>query len=77
MKHIERLRKMINVAIRMEWLDRDPFVAFQQKFERVERGFLSKEELATIEHREFKIVRLQWVRDLSFSAVILASLTLM
>ena len=59
MKHIERLRKIINVAVRMEWIDRDPFVAYQQKFERVERGFLSREELAKIENREFKIVRLQ------------------
>jgi site-specific recombinase XerD len=64
MKHIERFRKMINVAIRMEWLERDPFAAYQQKFERVEREYLSKEELAKIEFRDLKIVRLQWVRDL-------------
>jgi site-specific recombinase XerD len=64
MKHIERLRKMINVAIRMEWIERDPFAAYQQKFERVERECLSKEELASIELRDFSIVRLQWVRDL-------------
>ena len=64
MKHIERFRKMINVAIRMEWIERDPFAAYQQKFERVEREYLSKEELAKIEFRDLKIVRLQWVRDL-------------
>ncbi len=64
MKHIERLRKMVNVAIRMEWIERDPFAAYQQKFERVEREFLSKEELAAIEFKDFKIIRLQWVRDL-------------
>ena len=64
MKHIERFRKMIHVAIRMEWLERDPFAAYQQKFERVEREYLSQEELTKIEFRDFKIVRLQWVRDL-------------
>jgi site-specific recombinase XerD len=64
MKHIERLRKMISVAVRMEWIARDPFVAYQQKFERVERECLTKEELYTIEHRDFKIARLAWVRDL-------------
>lgn len=64
MKHIERFRKMINVAIRMEWIERDPFAAYQQKFERVEREYLSKEELVKIEYRDLKIVRLQWVRDL-------------
>lgn len=64
MKHIERVRKMINVAVRMEWIERDPFAAYQQKFERVERGCLSKEELVSIELKDFKITRLQWVRDL-------------
>lgn len=48
----------------MEWLDKDPFAKYQQKFEKVERGFLTKEELALIEKRNFKIVRLAWVRDL-------------
>jgi len=64
MKHIERFRKMINMAIRLEWIDKDPFSAYQQKFEKVERDFLTKEELASIEMRELAIVRLQWVRDL-------------
>jgi hypothetical protein len=40
MKHIERFRKMINMAVRMEWLDKDPFSKYQQKFEKVERDFL-------------------------------------
>lgn len=64
MKHIERFRKMINMAVRMEWLDKDPFAKYHQKFERVEREFLSEKELLTLQERELKIVRLQWVRDL-------------
>jgi len=64
MKHIERLRKMINLAVRMEWMERDPFAAYQQKFQKVEREFLSKEELALVEFKDLKIARLQWVRDL-------------
>ena len=28
MKHIERLKKMIKMAIRYEWLEKDPFIAF-------------------------------------------------
>lgn len=64
MKHIERFRKMINMAVRIEWLEKDPFVKYQQKCEKVERGFLTKEELAIIENRDLAIVRLQWVRDL-------------
>lgn len=64
MKHIERLRKMIKMAIRYEWLEKDPFVAFKQKFHRVERGYLTEEELKTIEERYFSISRLQYVKDL-------------
>jgi hypothetical protein len=27
MKHIDRLRKMINLAVKMEWIEKDPFTA--------------------------------------------------
>ena len=64
MKHLERFRKMVTMAVKMEWIDRDPFEKYQLKFHRVEREFLSAEELIRIENKEFKIVRLQWVRDL-------------
>ncbi len=64
MKHIERLRKMIKLAIRYEWLEKDPFIAFKQKFHRFERGYLSDDELKIIEEKEFSITRLQHVKDL-------------
>jgi integrase len=64
MKHLERFRKMIGMAERMEWIDRDPFAKYKLKFDKVERGFLTKEELASIEHHMFKLDRLDWIRDL-------------
>lgn len=64
MKHLERFRKMVTMAVKIEWIDRDPFEKYQLKFHRVEREFLSAEELVQIENKEFKIVRLQWIRDL-------------
>ena len=64
MKHIERFRKMINLAIRNEWLKEDPFVKFQPKFTKVERGYLTKEELARLEEKRFSIERLEQVKDL-------------
>jgi site-specific recombinase XerD len=64
MKHIERLRKMINLAVRMEWIEKDPFVAHKSKFVKVERGYLDQEELTRIEDRNFNIERLQLVKDL-------------
>jgi site-specific recombinase XerD len=64
MKHIERLRKVVNLAIKNEWLDRDPFMKFQPSFIRNDRQFLTGEELAAIEARDYSIVRLQHAKDL-------------
>jgi integrase len=64
MKHIERFCKMVNLAVRLEWIERNPFHAYQLKFEKVERDYLTKEELVRIEEKQFHIVRLQVVKDL-------------
>jgi integrase len=64
MKHLERFCKMVNLAVRLEWLDRNPFQAYQLKFDKVEREYLTKDELARIENKHFNIVRLQVVKDL-------------
>jgi integrase/recombinase XerD len=37
MKHIERFRKMITLAYKLEWIERDPFINFQAKYDKVER----------------------------------------
>jgi hypothetical protein len=42
------------------------------KFDKVEREYLTKDELANLEAKTFKIQRLQAVKDLFISAVILA-----
>lgn len=64
LKHIERLRKMIGVALRNEWMDKDPFIKFQARFIKKERHFLSLEDLKAIESKEFAVERLGYVRDL-------------
>ena len=64
MKHIERFRKLINLAFKLGWIERDPFVNFKAQFIKTERGFLSLLELKTIEEKEFPIKRLQLVKDL-------------
>jgi len=64
MKHMERFRKMINVALKNEWLEKDPFKAYKLKFNKFERGYLTEDELLLLEKKEFKIDRLQTVLDL-------------
>ncbi|MBA6151573.1 MULTISPECIES: site-specific integrase [Gelidibacter] len=64
MKHIKRLRRMVTLAYRMEWIDRDPFVNFKMKIEKKERVFLTKAELQAVEDLTSSIERLIVVRDL-------------
>ncbi len=64
MKHIERLRKVVNMAIKNDWLDRDPFQKFQPSFIKSNRQFLTADELAAIEQKEFRILRLQHAKDM-------------
>lgn len=63
-KHIKRLKKMINMAIALEWLHKDPFIKFKIKLEKREREFLTPAELNLIECYESKIIRLDLVKDL-------------
>ncbi|MDB5023325.1 MAG: integrase [Mucilaginibacter sp.] len=64
MKHMERLCKMVNLAITLDWLIKDPFAKYKLHFDKVERFFLTKDELATIEKKNFTIERLRLVKDL-------------
>lgn len=64
MKHLERFCKMVNLALKLEWLEKDPFRAYQLKFDKVEREYLTKDELQDIEAKDFKIARLQVIKDL-------------
>ena len=64
MKHIQRLRKMVTLAYKMEWIDKDPFIRFKPSYIRNDREFLREDELESIEEKEFTIERLQIVKDL-------------
>ena len=64
MKHIERLRKMVNIAIRNEWIMKDPFAKFKPSYTKTTREFLSETEIETLESKEFSIERLRQVKDL-------------
>ena len=64
MKHIQRFRKIITLGFHLEWLTKDPFLRWKPTFEKTERAFLSENELANIQSYDFKIERLDRVRDL-------------
>ena len=64
MKHIQRLRKMVTLAYKMEWIDKDPFIKFKPTYIKNEREFLREDELQDIIEKELSIERLTLVKDL-------------
>ncbi|APU69444.1 site-specific integrase [Christiangramia flava] len=64
MKHLERLKKMLNLAIKLEWLMKNPFDKFKFRFEKNERQYLTKRELQILETTEFTRSSLQKVKDI-------------
>ncbi len=64
MKHLERFKKMINLAIKLEWLVKNPFNQFQLKFDKYDRQYLSERELELIENTYFNSERLERVKDI-------------
>ena len=48
MKHMERLKKISRLAVKLELLEKDPFINFKLRFEKVERQFLTERELQLI-----------------------------
>lgn len=64
MKHIKRLRKIVNMAIRFEWIAKNTFAAFKPKFNKVDCGFLNESELKSLEIIKLTANRLEYVRDL-------------
>ncbi len=64
LKHISRLKKVISICIRNGWLERNPFANYKLAKEKSNRVYLSEEELDTIVSKEFKIERLQLVKDM-------------
>ena len=64
MKYIRNLKKVVNIAVSNEWLDRDPFVRFKCTYKDPNRQPLTQSELDVLMTKELKIYRLEVVRDM-------------
>ncbi|GGG57212.1 transposase [Croceivirga lutea] len=63
MKHLERLMKMLNLAVKLEWVAQDPFKNYKLRFEKTERSYLTKRELSLIEETTFNGTGYERVKD--------------
>jgi len=64
MKHLERLMKMANLAVKLEWLEKDPFHQYRLNFQKHNRSYLSERELELIEETTFKGAGHEKVRNI-------------
>jgi integrase/recombinase XerD len=62
-RHVKRLKKVIGVAVKNEWLHHDPFIKYEFNFDKFNRGFLTAHELSRLETKDLKLQRLTYVRD--------------
>jgi len=64
MKHLERLKKLLNLALKLEWVEKDPFARFSLRLQKHERDYLSKAELERLETGELVDENLKITRDI-------------
>lgn len=64
MKHMERLRKVVTMGFKMDWISKDPFLLYKLKFHRTEREFLIEEEIETLHTTELNNPKLERCKDL-------------
>ena len=63
-KFIQFFRRIIIIAKNNGWIQIDPFANYSIRLKRVDRGYLTKEELTMIMQKEFSTKRLEQVRDI-------------
>lgn len=63
MKHLIRLRKMTTLALKLQWISRDPFKNYKFRYKKVETAFLSTNELKELENYDLASDTLKIIRD--------------
>jgi site-specific recombinase XerD len=62
-KYIKNLKKVMNMAVGLDWIPSNPFNQFKCSYSNPEREILTSEELNTVINKEIKTPRLAEVRD--------------
>ncbi len=63
-KYLQQLKHIIALAKNNGWIHSNPFANFKIRFKKVDRGYLTQDELTTIMQKKFAIKRLEQVRDI-------------
>lgn len=63
-KYLKNFHKVIKICIANEWITKNPFANFKSKVKEVERVYLTQNELQNLIEKEFRIERLNLVKDI-------------
>ncbi len=63
-KHLKSLKKIVRIALANGWMKNDPFANKRFHLDNVDLAYLTTEELDKLINKEFKIDRLQLVKDI-------------
>lgn len=63
LKYLSNLHKIVSICFGNGWMKKDPYANFSFDWEKVEKEFLSEDELLTIRNKKFSCERLQQVAD--------------
>ncbi|RKN80293.1 site-specific integrase [Ulvibacterium marinum] len=63
-KYVVNFKKIMRIAFANNWVNKDPFFHWKAKWKKVEREVLTELELCTMMKKEFKMKRLEQVRDI-------------
>ncbi len=64
MKHLSRTRKLLNLAMKLNWLEKNPFTSFKLSYNPSKVTFISEPDLQLLERKQLGVDRLSFVRDI-------------
>ncbi|UII28754.1 site-specific integrase [Fulvivirga maritima] len=63
-KYLRNFKKIILIAVKNDYLSRDPFVGYKMSLKEVKKDYLTKDEIEALVNKEFTIDRLEHIRDI-------------
>lgn len=63
-KYIRNFGKIVKQCYVNGWIEKDPFLNYKGKVKEIERTYLSEDEIESLINKEFRIKRLELVRDM-------------
>jgi integrase len=62
-KHLKRLRHIVGLALKNEWIYKNPFDDYKLRWHKTDRGYLTQEEVETLIERKFENKHMETARD--------------